>query len=246
MPVSRRTVLAQSVIGSAAFATATVPGRPVRSAFRPAPHPIPVATRSASGSPISPARPPSAGWWATPRSSSRLRASTCVREQGRSSSAAPGGGSWWTDASPGRPTAPAAAGVSLIAGSIEDSPGLRGGPIPEGVRNPFLESLGDPGRAAPDWPADTQAPKALALLPPRWHGCRIHHHLGSADPPRGCRGTGHSAGPGAHAGLCERSPRIRHHARGIRLAAVRGRVDAVRPAPAWARKKKTHSSRTCA
>ncbi|MEU7764220.1 neutral/alkaline non-lysosomal ceramidase N-terminal domain-containing protein [Nocardia sp. NPDC049190] len=71
----------------------------------------------------------------------------------------------------GRPrhTAPAAAGVSLIAGSVEDGPGLPGGPIPEGVRNPFLDSLGDPGRA-PGWLADAQAPKAIAvplgLLPP--------------------------------------------------------------------------------
>ncbi|MEU7630906.1 neutral/alkaline ceramidase [Nocardia sp. NPDC049220] len=71
----------------------------------------------------------------------------------------------------GRPrrTAPAAAGVSLIAGSVEDGPGLPGGPIPEGVRNPFLDSLGDPGRA-PGWLTDAQAPKAIAiplgLLPP--------------------------------------------------------------------------------
>ncbi|MBF6298540.1 neutral/alkaline ceramidase [Nocardia amamiensis] len=72
----------------------------------------------------------------------------------------------------GRPhrTAPAAAGVSLIAGSVEDGPGLPGGPVPEGVRNPFLESLGDPSQPAPAWLADAQAPKAIAaplgLLPP--------------------------------------------------------------------------------
>lgn len=69
-----------------------------------------------------------------------------------------------------RRTAPAAAGVSLIAGSVEDGPGLPGGPIPEGVRNPFLQALGDPARPAPAWLADAQAPKAIAvplgMLPP--------------------------------------------------------------------------------
>lgn len=69
-----------------------------------------------------------------------------------------------------RHTAPAAAGVSLIAGSVEDGPGLPGGPIPEGVRNPFLGALGDPSQPAPAWLADAQAPKAIAvplgLLPP--------------------------------------------------------------------------------
>lgn len=69
-----------------------------------------------------------------------------------------------------RHTAPAAAGVSLIAGSIEDGPGLPGVPIPEGVRNPFLQALGDPNAPAPAWLADAQAPKAIAaplgLLPP--------------------------------------------------------------------------------
>lgn len=69
-----------------------------------------------------------------------------------------------------RRTAPPAAGVSLLAGSIEDGPGLPGGPIPEGVRNPFLDALGDPHRPAPAWLADAQAPKAIAvpfaLLPP--------------------------------------------------------------------------------
>ncbi|MFI7669800.1 neutral/alkaline ceramidase [Nocardia sp. NPDC049526] len=69
-----------------------------------------------------------------------------------------------------RHTAPAAAGVSLIAGSVEDGPGLPGIPIPEGVRNPFIDALGDPRRPAPSWLADAQAPKAiiapLGLLPP--------------------------------------------------------------------------------
>lgn len=69
-----------------------------------------------------------------------------------------------------RHTAPAAAGVSLIAGSIEDGPGVPGVPIPEGVRNPFLQALGDPAAPAPAWLADAQAPKAIAaplgLLPP--------------------------------------------------------------------------------
>ncbi|MGW0002897.1 neutral/alkaline non-lysosomal ceramidase N-terminal domain-containing protein [Nocardia grenadensis] len=69
-----------------------------------------------------------------------------------------------------RRTAPPAAGVSLLAGSVEDGPGLPGGPIPEGVRNPFLDFLGDPRQPAPGWLADAQAPKAIAvpfdLLPP--------------------------------------------------------------------------------
>ncbi|NEW38878.1 neutral/alkaline ceramidase [Nocardia cyriacigeorgica] len=72
----------------------------------------------------------------------------------------------------GRPrrTSPAAAGVSLIAGSVEDGPGLPGGPVPEGVTNPFLSAVGDPNAPAPAWLADAQAPKAIAaplgLLPP--------------------------------------------------------------------------------
>ncbi|WP_280398628.1 neutral/alkaline ceramidase [Nocardia carnea] len=79
-------------------------------------------------------------------------------------------GKFTPDGAP-RHTAPAAAGVSLLAGSVEDGPGLPGGPIPEGVRNPFLEALGgDPHRPAPAWLADAQAPKAIAvpfsLLPP--------------------------------------------------------------------------------
>ncbi|WP_040788521.1 neutral/alkaline ceramidase [Nocardia paucivorans] len=78
-------------------------------------------------------------------------------------------GRFTPDGQPKR-TAPAAAGVSLVAGSVEDGPGLPGGPIPEGVRNPFLEELGDPRRPAPTWLADAQAPKAIAaplgLLPP--------------------------------------------------------------------------------
>ncbi|WP_069162175.1 neutral/alkaline ceramidase [Nocardia altamirensis] len=69
-----------------------------------------------------------------------------------------------------RHTAPAAAGVSLAAGSVEDGPGFPGAPIPEGVRNPFLTSLGGPNAPAPAWLADAQAPKAIAaplgLMPP--------------------------------------------------------------------------------
>ncbi|WP_328396435.1 neutral/alkaline ceramidase [Nocardia sp. NBC_00416] len=69
-----------------------------------------------------------------------------------------------------RHTAPPAAGVSLFAGSVEDGPGLPGGPIQEGVRNPFLDALGDPHQPVPAWLADAQAPKAVAvpftLLPP--------------------------------------------------------------------------------
>ncbi|WP_405167403.1 neutral/alkaline ceramidase [Nocardia sp. NBC_01499] len=69
-----------------------------------------------------------------------------------------------------RHTATAAAGVSLAAGSVEDGPGFPGAPIPEGVRNPFLEALGGPNAPAPAWLADAQAPKAIAaplgLMPP--------------------------------------------------------------------------------
>lgn len=69
-----------------------------------------------------------------------------------------------------RHTAPAAAGASLIAGSTEDGPGIPGVPIPEGIRNPFLDALGRPDAPAPAWLADAQAPKAivapLGLLPP--------------------------------------------------------------------------------
>ncbi|SUA76188.1 Neutral ceramidase precursor [Nocardia otitidiscaviarum] len=69
-----------------------------------------------------------------------------------------------------RHTAPACAGVSLIAGSIEDGPGLPGVPIPEGVRNPFVDALGGANMPVPDWLTDAQAPKAivapLGLLPP--------------------------------------------------------------------------------
>ncbi|MFI6171232.1 neutral/alkaline ceramidase [Nocardia sp. NPDC051052] len=69
-----------------------------------------------------------------------------------------------------RHTATAAAGVSLIAGSIEDGPGFPGAPIPEGVRNPFLDALGGANAPTPAWLADAQAPKAIAaplgLMPP--------------------------------------------------------------------------------
>ncbi|MGW4367315.1 neutral/alkaline non-lysosomal ceramidase N-terminal domain-containing protein [Nocardia takedensis] len=69
-----------------------------------------------------------------------------------------------------RRTAPGAAGVSLIAGSIEDGPGLPGLPIPEGVRNPFVDALGGANAPVPAWLADAQAPKAivapLGLMPP--------------------------------------------------------------------------------
>ncbi|MEU7142746.1 neutral/alkaline ceramidase [Nocardia sp. NPDC046473] len=69
-----------------------------------------------------------------------------------------------------RHTATAAAGVSLIAGSVEDGPGFPGAPIPEGVRNPFLDALGGANTPTPAWLADAQAPKAIAaplgLMPP--------------------------------------------------------------------------------
>ncbi|MEV6772933.1 neutral/alkaline ceramidase [Nocardia sp. NPDC051030] len=77
----------------------------------------------------------------------------------------------WTPNGQPRHTTTAAAGVSLIAGSTEDGPGLPGIPIPEGVRNPFVDALiGGDMPAIPDWLADAQAPKAivapLGIMPP--------------------------------------------------------------------------------
>ncbi|MBC7304608.1 MAG: neutral/alkaline ceramidase [Nocardia sp.] len=78
-------------------------------------------------------------------------------------------GRFTPDGAPRR-TSPAAAGVSLAAGSVEDGPGLPGGPIPEGVRNPMVEFLGGIDHPHPAWLADAQAPKAifapLGLMPP--------------------------------------------------------------------------------
>ncbi|WP_336087178.1 neutral/alkaline ceramidase [Nocardia sp. SSK8] len=78
-------------------------------------------------------------------------------------------GRFTPDGAPRR-TSPAAAGVSLAAGSVEDGPGLPGGPIPEGVRNPMVDFLGGIDHPHPAWLADAQAPKAifapLGLLPP--------------------------------------------------------------------------------
>ncbi|MFF2087963.1 neutral/alkaline ceramidase [Nocardia sp. NPDC058176] len=78
-------------------------------------------------------------------------------------------GRFTPDGAPKR-TAPAAAGVSLAAGSVEDGPGLPGGPISEGVRNPLVDFLGGIDHPHPAWLADAQAPKAifapLGLLPP--------------------------------------------------------------------------------
>ncbi|MFD4439860.1 neutral/alkaline ceramidase [Nocardia sp. NPDC058519] len=78
-------------------------------------------------------------------------------------------GRFTPDGAPRR-TSPAAAGVSLAAGSVEDGPGLPGGPIPEGVRNPMVDFLGGIDQPHPAWLADAQAPKAifapLGLMPP--------------------------------------------------------------------------------
>ncbi|MER7011562.1 neutral/alkaline ceramidase [Saccharopolyspora sp. NPDC000359] len=57
-------------------------------------------------------------------------------------------------------TCTAAIGVSMLAGSREDGPGL---PIPEGIRNPFLDWLGGADVPVPDWLADAQAPKPVAV-----------------------------------------------------------------------------------
>ncbi|RKT82691.1 neutral ceramidase [Saccharopolyspora antimicrobica] len=57
-------------------------------------------------------------------------------------------------------TCTAAIGVSMLAGSREDGPGL---PIPEGIRNPFLDWLGGADAPIPDGLADAQAPKPIAV-----------------------------------------------------------------------------------
>ena len=57
-------------------------------------------------------------------------------------------------------TATAAIGVSMLAGSTEDGPGL---PLPEGVSNPFLDALGGMDAPIPQALADAQAPKVVAV-----------------------------------------------------------------------------------
>ncbi|TNC25369.1 neutral/alkaline ceramidase [Amycolatopsis alkalitolerans] len=57
-------------------------------------------------------------------------------------------------------TAPAAIGVSMLAGSTEDGPGL---PLPEGVSNPFIDALGGVDAPIPRELAGAQAPKAVAV-----------------------------------------------------------------------------------
>jgi len=68
-------------------------------------------------------------------------------------------GRWTPDGRPHR-TATAAIGVSMLAGSTEDGPGL---PLPEGVTNPFLEALGGMDAPVPQALADAQAPKVVAV-----------------------------------------------------------------------------------
>ncbi|MFD9961516.1 neutral/alkaline ceramidase [Amycolatopsis sp. NPDC058986] len=62
----------------------------------------------------------------------------------------------------GRPqrTCTAAIGVSMLAGSTEDGPGL---PLPEGVKNPFIDWLGGIDAPIPRALADAQAPKVIAV-----------------------------------------------------------------------------------
>lgn len=57
-------------------------------------------------------------------------------------------------------TAAAAIGVSMLAGSTEDGPGL---PLPEGVKNPFIDWLGGIDAPIPAALADAQAPKVVAV-----------------------------------------------------------------------------------
>lgn len=62
----------------------------------------------------------------------------------------------------GRPhsTCTAAIGVSMLAGSTEDGPGI---PLPEGVRNPFLDWLGGSDVPVPPEIVDAQFPKPVAV-----------------------------------------------------------------------------------
>ncbi|MFI7118889.1 neutral/alkaline ceramidase [Amycolatopsis sp. NPDC049868] len=62
----------------------------------------------------------------------------------------------------GRPqrTCTAAIGVSMLAGSREDGPGL---PLPEGVKNPFIDWLGGIDAPIPQALADAHAPKVIAV-----------------------------------------------------------------------------------
>ncbi|WAL63384.1 neutral/alkaline ceramidase [Amycolatopsis cynarae] len=57
-------------------------------------------------------------------------------------------------------TASAAIGVSMLAGSTEDGPGL---PLPEGVSNPFIDALGGVDSPVGKELADAQAPKVIAV-----------------------------------------------------------------------------------
>lgn len=57
-------------------------------------------------------------------------------------------------------TTTAAIGVSMLAGSTEDGPGL---PLPEGVSNPFVEWLGGAEAPIPEALAGAQAPKVVAV-----------------------------------------------------------------------------------
>ncbi|MFD8497824.1 neutral/alkaline ceramidase [Amycolatopsis sp. NPDC059657] len=58
-------------------------------------------------------------------------------------------------------TCAAAIGVSMLAGSVEDGPGI---PIlPEGVKNPFIDWLGGADAPIPQALADAQAPKVVAV-----------------------------------------------------------------------------------
>ncbi|MFF3062647.1 neutral/alkaline ceramidase [Streptomyces sp. NPDC057909] len=62
----------------------------------------------------------------------------------------------------GRPhsTCTAAIGVSMLAGSTEDGPGI---PVPEGAKNPLVEALGGLDAPIPQALADAQAPKLVVL-----------------------------------------------------------------------------------
>ncbi|QFU90750.1 neutral/alkaline ceramidase [Amycolatopsis sp. YIM 10] len=68
-------------------------------------------------------------------------------------------GRFTPDGTPRR-TCTAAIGASMLAGSTEDGPGL---PLPEGIRNPFIDALGGMDAPVPKELADAQAPKVVAV-----------------------------------------------------------------------------------
>ncbi len=118
-------------------------------------------------------------------------------------------------------------GASTIAGSVEDGPAIPGFsvaaglPVPQGLPGADGSGRRDAGhRSAADRPHWTVAPRGDAG--------RGHDHRGSAHPQGGRVGARRAAAERADPGLFQRLQPVRHHAGGVRLAAVRGWLHAVR------------------